>query len=676
MFKNLTVGKKLVFGFSLVLILLIVVGVISIYGANNMKDTSADTVHKNHIIETLTHREIDHLNWANKVAELLTNEKVTELSVQTDDHKCAFGQWLYGDERKKAEHAIPELVPILKEIEGCHADLHSSAIDIGEHFRQADAKIPGLIAARQIDHLKWADTIRDAFLENADTIDVQTDSHKCALGKWLVTPEAKKAYENGSDSFRKYWDQMVVAHDELHKSAIDICEHIGQGEEGKAHSHKLFEEKTLPILHDVMSQMDSMKVAAETDLDGMKKANEVYNDVTKPSLAEVQKLLTEAGKHVSEVVEEANSHMVSSAQITTTVVSILTIAAVVMGVIAAFMIGRSLISALKGIISDLNAGSEQVSAASTQISSASQSLAQGSTEQAASLEETSSSLEEMSSMTKQNADNAQQANTLAAEAKKVAENGAEAVHSMTGAINDIQKSSDETAKIIKVIDEIAFQTNLLALNAAVEAARAGEAGKGFAVVAEEVRNLAMRSAEAAKNTAALIEESVKNSNSGVEITKQVNEALTEIVQSVAKTSDLVSEITAASQEQAQGIDQINTAVTQMDKVTQQNAANAEQSASASEELNAQAKAMNEVVGQLVALVGGSGIKRSKVVQPQNNRNTQLSQQDRMFHEIADDGPNRKESVKEYKGTVKKRKESAAVIPFDEDSQDGFEQFNN
>ena len=289
----------------------------------------------------------------------------------------------------------------------------------------------------------------------------------------------------------------------------------------------------------------------------------------------------------------------------------ISVATIMLGFTIAVVLTRSIVRPVTRIISSLTEGSEQVASASGQVSAASQSLAEGATEQAAGLEETSSSLEEMSSMTKQNANNAQQANTLAAEAKKAANTGTESMGRMSQAIHDIQKSSDETAKIIKVIDEIAFQTNLLALNAAVEAARAGEAGKGFAVVAEEVRNLAMRSAEAAKNTARMIEESVKNSKNGVDIATEVGKVLQEIVQSVGKTTDLVSEIAAASQEQAQGIDQVNTAVAQMDKVTQQNAANAEESASASEELNAQAESMKEVVGQLTALVGGATTQQAR-----------------------------------------------------------------
>ncbi|MBD3344585.1 MAG: chemotaxis protein, partial [Chitinivibrionales bacterium] len=172
-------------------------------------------------------------------------------------------------------------------------------------------------------------------------------------------------------------------------------------------------------------------------------------------------------------------------------------------------------------------------------------------------------------------------------------------------INKIKTSSDETAKIIKTIDEIAMQTNLLALNAAVEAARAGEAGRGFAVVAEEVRNLAQRSAEAAKNTADLIEGSQKNADNGVAASEDVGRSLEQIGGRVQKVAQLISEVSAASEEQSQGIDQVNTAVAQMDQVTQTNAANSEESASASEELSGQAQNLNVMVAELIAIVGGS-----------------------------------------------------------------------
>jgi len=353
-----------------------------------------------------------------------------------------------------------------------------------------------------------------------------------------------------------------------------------------------------------------------------KAAGDNYADALKSFLVQwntldnIAQRRTEAGQRLLEACSTtADAGMSTTDQIATqsaaslsrnsTIMIVTMVLGTVISIFFAIWIARSIMGPLNRIIAGLSEGADQVAAASGQVSAASQSLAEGATEQAAGLEETSSSLEEMSLMTKQNADNAQQANVLSSEAQKAADTGAESMGRMSKAINDIQKSSDETAKIIKVIDEIAFQTNLLALNAAVEAARAGEAGKGFAVVAEEVRNLAMRSAEAAKNTASMIEESVKNSKNGVDIASEVGKVLDEIVQGISKTSNLVGEIAAASQEQAQGIDQVNTAVSQMDKVTQQNAANAEESASASEELSSQAESMNEIVGELTALVGGN-----------------------------------------------------------------------
>ncbi len=203
-------------------------------------------------------------------------------------------------------------------------------------------------------------------------------------------------------------------------------------------------------------------------------------------------------------------------------------------------------------------------------------LAEASSEQAAAGEETSSSLEEMSSMTKQNADNANTADNLMKDANQVIGAANNSMGDLTNSMGEISMASEETQKIVKTIDEIAFQTNLLALNAAVEAARAGEAGAGFAVVADEVRNLAMRAADAAKSTADLIEGTVKKIKDGVDLVETTNEGFAKVAESSGKVGDLLGEIAEASKEQAQGIEQINVAVTEMDKVTQQNAAGSEE----------------------------------------------------------------------------------------------------
>jgi len=295
-------------------------------------------------------------------------------------------------------------------------------------------------------------------------------------------------------------------------------------------------------------------------------------------------------------------------------------------VLLAVFILRDINKKLNKFVKWLSEGAQQTAAASGQVSQSSQELAEGASEQAASVEETSSSLEEMASMIRQNAAGAKEANALATDTRQAADAGNDKMEQMLKAIQDVNQSSEETAKIIKTIDEIAFQTNLLALNAAVEAARAGEAGQGFAVVAEEVRSLAQRAADAAKDTAELIDGSRENTKRSVGMVDDVAQSLGEITTKARQMNELVAEIAAASDEQDQGIGQINTAVSQIDQVTQSMASNAEESAAASEELNAQAETLTGTVKELVGLVEGAG----------NKGLVELAAQDR----DADDGPPR------------------------------------
>ncbi len=285
------------------------------------------------------------------------------------------------------------------------------------------------------------------------------------------------------------------------------------------------------------------------------------------------------------------------------IVGLAVIAAVVGGLLMGFLFGRSINRVLGDVIGRLTGGAEQVGESSSQLSVSSQELAESSSEQAASLQQTTSSLEEISSQTKQTAENASQAELAMGEAKMLVENGVQSMKRLEKTMEEIKKSSLETTKIIKSIDDIAFQTNLLALNAAVEAARAGEAGKGFAVVAEEVRNLAQRSAEAAQNTTHLIEGAQENSEKGAQVAGEVSENLNSIANSAMNVSTLIVEIAAASKEQETGIGEMGVAVQEMDRVVQNNASNSEESASAAEELSSQAAELMKIVETLNTLAG-------------------------------------------------------------------------
>jgi methyl-accepting chemotaxis protein len=376
---------------------------------------------------------------------------------------------------------------------------------------------------------------------------------------------------------------------------------------------------------EAVSDADRLAIADLTsDLDGWTRANdEVAKLVATGNAAEAAKAATKNGDTfkaksraaTDEIVgreQEALQSDVEAVKERTASVRLMVFAGVLIAFVVAGFAVRSMISANRSLWSqsqELREGTEHVVAAAGQVATSAQGLSQASTHQAASLQETSASMEQMASMTRKNAENAIQAADLATGVAHQVRSANNALGDMVTSMTAIRESSNKVAKIIKVIDEIAFQTNILALNAAVEAARAGEAGMGFAVVAGEVRNLAQRSAQAAKDTASLLEESIARSQEGTGRVEQVAQSIAAITENVARVKGMVEEVRQASGQQAQGIDQVTQAIAQMESVTQSTAATAEESAAASEELNAQAEASMAVVRRLEQLVSGRSAER-------------------------------------------------------------------
>ncbi len=492
--RTMTIGKRISLGFSVVLALLTVLTAISLLGVSGVVGSAENVIEGNKLDGLLAQREVDHLMWTNKLSATLLDPQAKDLKVETNDHLCAFGKWLFGPEREAVQKRLPSLASQLKSIEEPHRKLHSSAETIAKDLQSGD----------------------------------------------------------------------------------------------RAAAAKAFAGSTIPALTEVQAELKQIRAEARRN----------------------------------QVTDEA---MLQKAEALKVNVAVVGLVAILAGLVLAWLLVRGIGRLLNALSGQMKEGADSVAAAATQVASASQHLAQGSAEQASALEQTCASLEEVSSMTKTNAENAREAKNLMDQSQQVVTQATSSMKDLRAAMERITAASDQTAKIIKTIDEISFQTNLLALNAAVEAARAGEAGAGFAVVAEEVRNLAMRAAEAAKSTAGIIQQNLENIHQGSQLVQTTDEAFDQVQVSAQKVAHLVGDIASASSEQAQGIEQINRGADEMERVTQQNASGAEESASAAEEMASQAEALNEMVATLLNLVGGGrgSAPRSQPVGRERSRSRAL-----------------------------------------------------
>ncbi|WP_337010279.1 methyl-accepting chemotaxis protein [Pantoea sp. AS142] len=267
-------------------------------------------------------------------------------------------------------------------------------------------------------------------------------------------------------------------------------------------------------------------------------------------------------------------------------------------------------SSLKRIITNVRDGVSSVARASAEIAAGNTDLSSRTEQQSAAVVQTAASMEQLSSTVKQNAENAHHASQLATDASVNAGRGGEIIRDVIVTMNSISQSSGKIGEIINVINSISFQTNILALNAAVEAARAGEQGRGFAVVAGEVRNLAQRSSLAAKEIETLIRESLNRVHDGSEFVERAGTTMDDIVRSVSQVNAIMTEIAAASDEQNRGISQIATAMAEMDTTTQQNAALVEESSAAASSLESQADELEKTVAVFRLSAGQNSLSRA------------------------------------------------------------------
>lgn len=661
MFRNMTLGVKIMVGFGGILLILVILGGMAVV---KMHDAATNA-------EEMAKEQVPEFSLASN-GQAAFMDMAVQFRVNAMTHDAAAF-----DKGQKELAKFKECLGKLKELSA-----HSPHLtELRRDYPKLASNLEEFESA-----LKQNKEAEDQLIKNQADLKASSDKMEEALDNYVNVVEQKFAKEIESSQNAAHLAEAngkVNSINDLRDEITNVKLHLYTAlVERSAAKIEAVERQFDPISKNLVAYIGTVRELENLkDLKEIKQLFEKYHEDVKDLLGawkraeaasismakeedDVRQLilgLQDAGSQVVENESEADRASLSMAG-TSMIVGL--VLAVLIGSLMGFFITRSITISTSRVAEVIASGAEQVAAASKQVASASQQMAEGASEQASSIEETSSSLEEMSSMTQQNAENASQAQSLAEKSRNSATEGDKVILDLNNAMNDIKNASDEVGKIIKTIDELAFQTNLLALNAAVEAARAGEAGKGFAVVAEEVRNLAQRSAAAAKESAVKIEAAIQRSNIGVDTAKRVAVTLSEISSNVKKANDLVSEIAAASKEQAQGIGQVNLAVQQMDKVVQSNAASAEESASAAEEMSAQAETLRDAVQELAQMVGIST----------ENRNTRKKKRSHHIHLETRNGKahtadGSSHNGKETNAVLERgRKSAEALIPMEDEEE--------
>jgi len=659
--KNMKIGMKLSMGFGIVLVLLLAISGYSYLGFSKVDHLVHEAVELGEGNEFMLEKQIDHLNWVNKLSDLIFKDSVTSVQLETDDHKCGFGKWLYGEDVKKLTAKDEGLASLLDEIKAPHRQLHESATNIMNTYVSFDPELEVLLADRWIDHLAWVKNLGNSML-TSEAFKGGLDPTQCRFGKWF------HSYQAEDPQFGDLLKKWEAPHAQLHESAQRIVEAMKKGDLEAART--IYHKDTLPALEKVASAYKETVGWIDQSVEKQKAAREIFHSDTLTALDGTKTLLQKVREHFKINSGKSVEQLGGGIDNTILYVIVLSLVAVLIGISASLLITRAIARPIKqgvdfarqmadgdftqtldidqedeiGVLAEalnnmvtnlgrmfkeLTGGVETLSSSSTELSAISQQMSAGAEQTsgksntvATASEEMSSNMNTVAAAVEQAAANtnmiASAAEQMAATIKEIAQNSEKARSITGGAVSQAKNSASrvgelgqgakEISKVTETITEISEQTNLLALNATIEAARAGEAGKGFAVVANEIKELAKQTADATGEIKSRIE-GIQNSIEGTitdieevpKVINEVNEIVSTIATAVEEQSVTTREIAENVAQASKGIQEVTENVTQSTSVAGDIAKDISEVNQAANEMTNSSSQVNMSAGELSKL---------------------------------------------------------------------------
>jgi len=643
--KNLSIGKKLGLGFGGVLALLAAISGYNFQGFIKVDHLVHETEKMTEGNQFMLLKMIDHLNWVSKLSDLVFKDDVHAIDIQTDDHKCGFGKWLYGDKVKQLAAENKEIGKLIEAIKKPHRQLHQSAIKIKDTYVAFDRELDALLADRWIDHLSWIKDLSQSVLTGAP-FNGGVDPKACAFGKWY---HSYQALDPTLAELLKGWE---APHSQLHATARKIVQRLDRDDlEG---ARAIYQQETIPTLEKLNAQYEKTMGWIDASVEKRLAAQEIFHHETLPALEGTKTILNQIRDHYNHHFQSAEDQMMKGIDTETRATIVLALTAILLGIVAAVFIARgitrpiakgvdfakamsggdltqtldfeqkdevgilavalnTMAGNLRKMFREISGGVETLSSSSTELSAISQQMASGAEQTSGKSNQVAAAAEQMSANMTSVAAASEQASTnvqmvaaaseqMSATINEIADNtekgrlitGDAVVQAKTVSVSvaELGKAAHEVGKVTELINEISEQTNLLALNATIEAARAGEAGKGFAVVANEIKELANQTAEATQNIRLKIEGIQGSTESTVTQINQIEKVITDINEIVATISTAVEEQSTSTREiatnvsqAAQGIQNVNENVAQSSTVSASIARDVEEVNQAAKEMS-------------------------------------------------------------------------------------------